>query len=122
CASCHARMDPMGFALENFDAMGQWRTEDAGLPIDASGVMPDGTKFSGLKELRSVLLVHRDEYVATVIEKLITYTLGPGVDYTDMPAIRAILKTAAPSDYRWSSIILGIVQSVPFQRKRSAES
>jgi hypothetical protein len=122
CASCHARMDPLGFALENFDAAGRWRTDDAGVPVDASGVMPDGVAFNGPRELREALLGHRAEFVATVTERLLTYALGRGTEYYDVPAIRRILRESAPSDYRWSSLILGIVRSLPFQSKRSTES
>ena len=122
CASCHVRMDPLGFALENFDAVGGWRTSDAGVPIDSSGVLPDGTKFNGPGELRNLLLTKRDQFAATVTERLLTYALGRGVDYYDQPAIRNILRQAAPSDYRWSSLVLGIVKSTPFQMRKSGES
>ena len=94
CASCHARMDPLGFALENFDAVGKWRDTDAGTPIDASGVLPDGATFDGLPALREVLFERRGEFVATVTEKLLTYALGRGVEYYDRPAIRAIVRDA----------------------------
>ena len=121
CASCHARMDPLGFALENFDALGRWRTEDAGNRIDASGVLPDGTQFQGPAELRKLLLSRREAFVTTVTEKLLAYALGRGVEYYDAPAIRRILREAAPNDYRWSSLVLGIVKSTPFQMRRSRE-
>ena len=120
CANCHARMDPLGFALENFDAVGQWRESDAGGGlIDASGVLPDGAVFDGLPALRDVLHGRRDEFVATVTEKLLTYALGRGIEHYDRPAIRAIVREAAEDDYRWSSIILGITRSLPFQMRRS---
>ncbi len=119
CASCHARMDPLGFALENFDAVGKWRETEAGTLIDASGSLPDGTMFDGLPELRDVLYERRDEFVTTVTEKLLTYALGRGVEYYDRPAIRSIVRAAEPSNYRWSSLILGVAQSVPFQMRRS---
>jgi cytochrome c5 len=116
CASCHARMDPLGFALENFDAIGRWRAVDeSGKPVDASGVLPDGTKFQGPAEFRRVLLAHRDEFVSTLTEKLLTYALGRGLESYDMPAVRAILRQAKADDDRWSSLIRGIVASVPFQ-------
>jgi hypothetical protein len=120
CAVCHARMDPLGFALENFDAVGKWRmTSGVGnTPIDASGVLPDGTKFQGPAGLRKVLLSHPEQFVDTVTEKLLTYALGRGLEYYDMPAVRKIVRQAASKDYRWSSIILGIVQSTPFQMRR----
>ena len=119
CASCHTRMDPLGFALENFDAIGKWRTTEAGTPIDASGTLPDGASFDGPAELRSMLAGRESEFVTTVTNKLLTYALGRGVEYYDMPAIRAILHEAAPAGYRWSSIILGIVKSTPFQMRRA---
>ena len=120
CSGCHSRMDPLGFALENFDAVGQWRDADAGgAPIDTAGVLPDGAAFDGLPELRGILHGRRDEFVATVTEKLLTYALGRGVEPYDRPAIRAIVREAAADDYRWSSIILGIARSLPFQMRRS---
>ena len=120
CSNCHARMDPLGFALENFDAVGQWRETDAGgAPIDTAGVLPDGAAFDGLPALRDVLHGRRGEFVATVTEKLLTYALGRGVEPYDRPAIRAIVREAAHDDYRWSSIILGITRSLPFQMRRS---
>ena len=113
-------MDPLGFALENFDAVGQWRDADAGgAPIDTAGVLPDGAAFDGLPELRDILHGRRDEFVATVTEKLLTYALGRGVEHHDRPAIRAIVREAAADDHRWSSIILGIARSLPFQLRRS---
>ena len=120
CSGCHSRMDPLGFALENFDAVGRWRDADVGgAPIDTAGVLPDGAAFDGLPELRDILHGRRDEFVATVAEKLLTYALGRGVEPYDRPAIRAIVRGAADDDYRWSSIILGIVRSLPFQQRRS---
>jgi len=117
CASCHVRMDPLGFALENFDAIGQWRTSEAKIPIDASGTFPDGTRFTGPAEFRRVLLAHREQFVGTLTEKLMTYALGRGVEYFDMPAVRKILRDSAPHDDRWSSLILGVVKSEPFQMR-----
>ncbi|MEE8117391.1 MAG: DUF1588 domain-containing protein, partial [Gemmatimonadales bacterium] len=120
CASCHAQMDPLGFALEHFDAIGKWRaTGEAGPPIDASGVFPDGTEFHGLAGLKMILLSEHEQFVQTVTEKLTTYALGRGVQYYDMPAVRQIIREAAPHDYRWSSLVQGIVRSVPFQMRRS---
>ena len=120
CANCHARMDPIGFALEGFDAVGKHRVADAnGTPIDTSGTLPDGSGFDGLPALRDVLYERRAEFVATVTEKLLTYALGRGVEHYDRPAIRAIVREAEGSDYRWSSLILGIVKSVPFQMRRA---
>ena len=118
CASCHARMDPLGFALENFDAIGEWRsTTEAGTPIDASGTLPDGTALDGPVGLRRLLHSRRDVFATTVTTKLLIYALGRRVEYYDMPAIRKIVREAAPRDHRWSSIILGIVKSTPFQMK-----
>ena len=119
CASCHARMDPLGLSLENFDAIGQWRTMDAGKPIDASGVLLDGTKVHGPAELRQALVAQKEQFVRTVTGKLLTYTLGRGIEYYDEPAIRAIVRDAAASDYRWSAVISGIVKSAPFQMRRA---
>ena len=121
CASCHARMDPLGFALENFDAIGRWRDTEAGKPIDTAGVLPDGTPFHGPAGLREVLLSRRQDFVLNVTEKLLTYALGRGVEYYDAPTVRSIMREAAPGDYRWSSLILGIVKSEPFQMRRSKE-
>jgi Protein of unknown function (DUF1592)/Protein of unknown function (DUF1588)/Protein of unknown function (DUF1585)/Protein of unknown function (DUF1587)/Protein of unknown function (DUF1595)/Cytochrome C oxidase, cbb3-type, subunit III len=117
CASCHARMDPLGLSLENFDAIGRWRTTDAGHPIDASGVLLDGTKVDGPRELREALMAQRTQFVKTVTEKLLTYALGRGLEYYDAPTVRAIDRAAAADDYRWSSVILGIVKSAAFQMR-----
>jgi len=117
CASCHARMDPLGLSLENFDAIGQWRTSDAGKAIDASGVLLDGTKVDGPVALRRALVAQKEQFVRTVTAKLLTYTLGRGVEYYDAPAIRGIVRHAAADDYRWSSVVLGIVKSAPFQMR-----
>jgi mono/diheme cytochrome c family protein len=117
CASCHARMDPIGFSLENFDGIGAWRTTDAGVTIDSTGIMPDGRTYQGLSGLRNILSASHDRFVATVAEKLLIYALGRGVDFYDQPAIRRIVRDAAANDYRWSSIVLGIAKSVPFQMR-----
>jgi hypothetical protein len=117
-------MDPMGFALENFDAIGMWRTTSgpSNTPVDSTGVLPDGTKFQGPAELRNLLLSRRELFVENVTEKLLTYALGRGTEHYDAPAIRKITRDAAPGDYHWSSIILGIVRSMPFQMRRSPQS
>jgi hypothetical protein len=121
CASCHARMDPLGFALDNFDGIGRWRTADEGdTPIDASGVMPDGTKFQGVAGLRAALVAHREEFAYTVAEKLLTYALGRGLEYYDMPAVRKIVKDASRDGYKFQALILGVVKSYPFQYRRAA--
>ena len=124
CAVCHTRMDPMGFSLENFDATGRWRTTsgEAGAPIDSSGVLPDGTKFDGPTGLRSILMSQPEQFVTAVTERLLTYALGRGVEYYDQPAIRKIVRGAAPDEYRWSSIIMGVVKSTPFQMRRAPKS
>ena len=120
CANCHAPMDPLGFALEHFDAIGKWRaTGEGGGPIDASGVFPDGTGFEGLAGLKAMLLGRHEQFVWTVTEKLATYALGRGLEHYDMPAVRAIIRGAAADDYTWSSLVLGIVESTPFQMRRS---
>ena len=120
CANCHSRLDPLGFSLENFNGIGQWRTTEAASPIDPSGAFPDGTTFDGPAAFRKALLQrYRDGFVTTLAEKLVTYALGRGTEYSDMPAIRVILKGAAADDYRWSALILSIARSVPFQMRRS---
>jgi mono/diheme cytochrome c family protein len=121
CASCHKQMDSIGFAMENFDAVGEWRTTEAQTKIDASGVLPDGTKFQGTAELQNILLSRPELFVTTVTEKLLTYGLGRGLEYYDQPAIRSIMRDAAPSNYRWSVLVLGIVKSAPFQKRTSRE-
>jgi hypothetical protein len=114
CASCHSRMDPLGFALENFDGLGRWRAD-----VDSSGVLPDGTRIDGPVGLRQMLLDRKDQFVTTATERLLTYALGRGVEPYDMPAVRKIVRDAAPTDYRWSSLIAGVVNSVPFQMRRA---
>ena len=120
CSVCHAPMDPLGLALENYNAVGQWRTTgEAELPIDSSGNLPDGTVFEGPTGLRTLLLERRDQFVGTFTEKLLAYALGRGPEYYDRPTVRAITRAAASDNYRWSSIIVGIVQSTPFRMRRS---
>jgi hypothetical protein len=121
CAACHKQMDPLGFALENFDAIGKYRTMDGDSPIDSSGVLVDGSKFTNPAEFRRALLAHKDEFLRNFTEKLMTYGLGRVVGNSDMPAVRAVVRNAAGTDYRWSSVILGVVTSEPFQMRRSAE-
>ena len=119
CASCHATMDPLGLSLENFDMVGRWRDVDEALiPIDASGVLPDGTSFEGPAGLRAVLLSDPDRFVRTVTEKMLTYALGRGLEHYDMPAARKIANDMAKNNYRASSLILGIVNSRPFLMRR----
>jgi len=121
CASCHKVMDPLGFALENFDGTGKWRTADGGKPIDSSGVTPDGFQMQGPADLRQFLVNHPDQFVQTATERLLTYALGRGVEYYDMPVVRKIMQEAAPGGYRWSSLLVGIVRSMPFQMRRSPD-
>jgi hypothetical protein len=120
CSSCHVRMDPPGFAMENFDAIGRWRTQADGIPVDASAIFADGTPLDGIQGLRTFLLKHRDNYVHAFVGDLLTYALGRHVDYRDQPAIRKIARDAAAGDYRWSSIVLGIVNSTSFQMRKTA--
>ena len=121
CASCHVLMDPLGFSLENYDGVGAWRTTEDGAPIDVSSTLPDGSRFAGPDGLRDILLGAEERFVETVTEKLLTYALGRGVEYYDGPAVRGIARGAAASDYRWTSMILGVVESTPFQMRRSRE-
>ena len=121
CASCHQTMDPLGFSLENFNPLGEWRTMDAGFPVDAGGAMPDGrTTFEGVAGLRAALLDKSDVFIATLTEKLLIYALGRGVEAYDKPAVRAILNQTAPDDYRFSSLIEAVVTSVPFRMRAVA--
>jgi hypothetical protein len=121
CASCHVRMDPLGFALENFDAIGRWRTTgEGGTPIDASASLPDGSRFEGPSGLQRFLVERQEEFVRTVTEKLLTYALGRTSEYYDAAAVRKIAREAAANRYRWSSIVLGIVNSTPFQMRRAS--
>jgi hypothetical protein len=122
CASCHRVMDPLGFALENFDAIGAWRTTEAGLPLDASGQLADGTKVDGVVALRNALLARSDVFVKTLTERLMTYALGRGLQHYDMPVVRDIVRKAERQDYRFSGIIMGIVASQPFQMRLAGES
>ncbi len=119
CASCHNLMDPVGFSLENYDAIGRWRTTDAGAAVDASGNLPDGTKFVGGAALQKALLHRPEIFVSTLTEKLLTYALGRGVESFDEPSVRKIVRDSANDDYRFSSLILGIVNSMPFQMRSS---
>jgi hypothetical protein len=121
CNSCHGVMDPLGFALENFDALGEWRSRDrlAGTAIDASGQLVDGTPVRGPIDLRRALTKRPDQFVQTLTERLMTYGLGRSVEYHDMPAVRRIVRDAATDNYRFSSLVMGIVQSAPFQMRRA---
>jgi hypothetical protein len=123
CAACHARMDPIGFALENYDGIGQWRNKDeSGAAIDASGKLPDGSAFDGPAGLRKLLAnERREEFVQTLTEKLLTYALGRGLESYDQPAVRAILRQTAANQYRLGDLITAVVHSTPFQMRRSPE-
>jgi hypothetical protein len=120
CASCHQRMDPLGFSLENFDALGAWRTESDGVPVDAAASMPDGYRFQGIQGLRELLLARQEDFVRTVIGKLLEYAIGRGLEYTDEPAIRKIARDSAEQNYTWSSILAGVARSVPFTMASAA--
>jgi mono/diheme cytochrome c family protein len=117
CAGCHKIMDPVGFALENFDAVGKWRTEEHGEPIVATGTLVDGTDIDGANGLRAALLRYSDRFVETVTEKLMTYALGRGLEYYDMPAVRQIARAGAKDEYKFSSIVIGIVESPQFRMR-----
>ncbi len=122
CASCHRLMDPIGFALENFDAVGAWRIKDGDLPIDSSGKMFDGTKLAGPVSLRQAILNHSDAFIGTFTENLLAYGLGRVIDYHDMPFVRGVEREAARNGNRFSSFILGVVKSPPFQMRRTEVS
>ena len=108
-------MDPISLAMENFNAIGKWRTEDEGIPIDASGMLVDGAQMNGVVDLRQALLRYSPQFVRNVTERLMTYAMGRGVEYYDMPMVRSIVHDAAPNHYRFSSLVLGIVKSPQFQ-------
>ena len=120
CANCHAPMDPLGFALENFSATGRWRDTDGGAAIDAVSKTPDGATIDGPAGFRTHLLGRSDEYVRTLAARLLEYFIGRSLEYYDGPAIRQLVRDAASDDYRWSSLILGIVESAPFQMRTTA--
>jgi mono/diheme cytochrome c family protein len=119
CAGCHRLMDPVGFSLENYDAIGRWRTTEQDMPIDSSGSLPDGSQFVSVSGLRAALLSRPELFVTTLTEKLLTYGLGRGLDYYDAAAVRKIVRDARNHDYRFASLISGIVNSTPFQMRRS---
>lgn len=121
CASCHKIMDPMGLSLENFDAIGGWRTQDSGFPVDPSGELVDGTKVNNPAGLRQALLKYSDAYVRNFTVKLLTYALGRAITYTDMPVVRSIERQAVKNNNRFTSIVMGIVNSVPFQMRRAEQ-
>jgi Protein of unknown function (DUF1588)/Protein of unknown function (DUF1585) len=118
CIQCHSLMDPIGFSLENFDGIGEWRSKDQSGPIDASGQLADGTKVEGPVTLRQALMKHPEQFSGTVTEKLLTYALGRGLEFYDMPVVRAIVHDASRNDYKFSSLITGVVKSAPFQMRK----
>jgi hypothetical protein len=122
CASCHKAMDSIGFAMENFDAVGAWRTNDSGNPIDASGELADGTKIDGVVSLRKALVSRPELFAGTMTQKLMIYALGRGIDYRDMPTVRAILHDAARDNYRFTDLVLGIVHSTQFEMRTAVHS
>jgi hypothetical protein len=121
CATCHARMDPIGFAMENFDAVGRWRDHDNGSDIDASGSFPDGTTFAGTAGLKKILLAQKDQFVTTVAEKLLMYALGRNLQYYDQPSVRAVVRGAAAGNYTLASLVVGVVKSAPFELRTKSE-
>jgi hypothetical protein len=121
CASCHRNIDPLGFALENFDGVGHYRTMDANAPVDASGSLPDGSTFDGPARFRQLLVDRQDAFLTVLTTKLLTYGMGRGVELFDMPAVRKIIQDARASDDNWSALILGVVQSMPFQMRRAQD-
>jgi hypothetical protein len=120
CAACHRIMDPIGFALENFDRTGRWRSQDNGLPVDPRGELGDGTPLDGPEALRDWLVSHPDVFASSLTEKLMIYALGRSVDYRDMPTVRSIVRASAVRDYRFASLVLGVVQSQPFQYRSTS--
>ncbi|MEP6715261.1 MAG: DUF1592 domain-containing protein [Terriglobia bacterium] len=118
CASCHGRMDPLGFGLENFDAIGRWRNDDGKFPIDSSGTLPDGRSFNGPEELENILLANRDDFAAAMTDKMLTYALGRGLEPADRPTVKAIARQVDQNQYRISSLVQGIVDSAAFQKRK----
>jgi hypothetical protein len=117
CASCHKIMDPIGFALENFDLTGKWRDADGKTPVDASGELVDGTRLDGPVSLRNALMSRSDTFISAATQKLLTYALGHAVQYYDMPVVRSVMRDAAAGNYSFSSLVMGIVKSAPFQMR-----
>jgi hypothetical protein len=122
CAVCHVRMDPLGFSLENFDALGKWRTTSDGLPVDASASLPDGTHFQGIAGLRRLVATHQEDFARTLTQKMLAYALGRSLESYDFPSVRRIAREAAAGGYRWSAIIEGVATSTPFTMSMSQES
>lgn len=123
CMSCHQMMDPIGFALDSFDRIGRFRTTEFGQQLDVSGKLVDGQEFNGPSELRAALLHYSPQFVQTMTERLLTYGLGRGVEYYDMPVVRNIMRGAAADNYKFSDLVMGVVESQPFQmNQRVADS
>jgi hypothetical protein len=120
CANCHARMDPIGFAMEHFDAVGKWRDQDAGKPIDVSSKLSDGTVVDGMEGVKQMVLHDPSRFASAVTEKLMMYAIGRNVQYFDAASVRHIVHQAAANDYKFSDLVLGVTQSVPFQTRRVA--
>ncbi len=119
CAGCHARMDPIGFAMENFDAVGRWRERDGDQPIDATGVFPEGTKFDGIRGLKQELLRQPEQFIGTAVQRLLMYAVGRNLQYYDAPTVRAVMRAAEPANYTLASLVLGVVKSRPFQMREA---
>ena len=119
CASCHNIMDPVGFALENYDAVGRWRDYDAGQPVDSAGSLVDGSRVKGVAGLEAGILKRPDMFVTAMTEKLLTYALGRGIELYDGPAVREVVRRAARDEYRFSAVIWGIINSPAFQQRMS---
>ena len=115
-------MDPLGFSLENFDALGKWRTTSDGVAVDASASLPDGSRFDGIAGLRALVAGHREDFVRTFADRLLSYALGRGTELSDQPAVRKIVRETAAQDYRWSAIVTAIVHSTPFDMSTNAEN
>src|SRR5262249_43942821 len=120
CAGCHARMDPLGFGLENFDAIGGWRTQDGNFDIDSSGDLPDGRNFKGPDELKAILRSEKDAFAECISDKMLTYALGRGLTRGDQSAVKSIAQRLAANDYRFSSLVIGIVNSPQFLTRGAA--
>jgi hypothetical protein len=121
CASCHSRLDPLGFALENFDAIGAWRTQDGKFPVDASASLPDGREFKGPDELKKILMEDRGAFAECVTEKLLTYALGRGLERYDRRTVKEIAGRVGENDYRFSALVMEIVNSLPFQYRSTQQ-
>jgi Protein of unknown function (DUF1588)/Protein of unknown function (DUF1585) len=122
CAACHAKIDPLGFALENFDAVGRWRETANDRPVDASGRLPSGEQFTGVQELKQVVLRHRDQFVRNLAEQMLTYALGRELEDCDDGAVSAIVTNLRKNDYRFSALVTGVVDSFAFQHRRNLDS